>query len=111
MLLQCPVHKDDTLNKKNVKFSKYFNNNYHYEKSVWRLLLNQFYLEQGEYPLRFGSDGYLTEASLNKFSDIMEKFSERIVDTIDILSATGGEDYLTLTFKTGFAERILILRK
>lgn len=111
MLLQYPVHKDDTLNKKNVEFSKYFNNIYHYEKSVWWLLLNQFFLEQNEHPMRFGSDGFLPEASLNKFSDIMEKFSERIVDTIDVLSATGGEDYLTLTYKTGFAERILILRK
>jgi len=111
MLLQCPVHKDDSLNKKNVKFSKYFNNNYHYEKSVWRLLLNQFYLEQGEYPLRFDANGYLTEVSLNKFSDIMEKFSERIVDTKDVLSSTDAEDYLTLTYKTGFAETIITLRK
>lgn len=106
------INKSLTKHKLEIALATYLNKeNFYYDKSVWRLLLKQYYEENGNYPLTFDKNGFVNERSLEKFTLIMEKFTERIVSTIDPLWWSGDNELIVLSFKTGLAEITIKLTK
>ncbi|WP_141110441.1 hypothetical protein [Dyadobacter psychrophilus] len=77
-------------------------------KAEWRLLLGQFVKENDTFPLQFNKDGLATTESLVAFAKVMDRFSERMIDTADPAFYLDAPNILTLSGSAGFGQTVII---
>ncbi len=89
----------------------FYSHNFYYDKSIWRLLLRQYIKENGSYPIEYDETDIATTKSLNEFEETMWAFADRIIPTHEVLSMKDDKDCIPMSYKTGFVETQIWLRK
>lgn len=106
------LHQSVSKFKKDVYLASFLNHkNPYYEKFIWRLLLKQYLLENGSYPIKYNKEGYATDSSLNNFEKIMDKYTERILTADNPLFWENNDNVIVLRYKTGLFENFIKLTK
>ncbi|WP_342089217.1 hypothetical protein [Dyadobacter sp. OTU695] len=105
-----PIREADSRQKAITLLAKFLHERHFMSltKSEWKLLLSQFFKENGSFPLRFNKDGLATTESLVAFGKVMDRFSERMIDTVDPAFYLDTPDILTLSANTGFGQTVII---
>ncbi|OZI08158.1 hypothetical protein BWI93_10740 [Siphonobacter sp. BAB-5385] len=110
--IQVQIKQNLSNFKQEVALAKFLHGrNNCYEKAVWRLLLRQYWKENGPYIFSYDANDNATVKSLLTFGKIMDKFAMRIIPMHQVLALKDDSNTIPLCYKSAIVTIRIWLRK